>query len=84
MKEYLMKCGHVSNAITGEGNPACAICGCQNIDREVSNTEGLEGRFAVCDECRKTKVPSRWGLPFFEYRPDRDTDKFYCGCWGWD
>lgn len=23
-------------------------------------------------------------LPFFEARPDKETDSYYCGCWGWD
>jgi hypothetical protein len=23
-------------------------------------------------------------LPFFEHRPNKDFDKFYCGCHGWD
>ena len=23
-------------------------------------------------------------LPFFEYKPDKEYDKFYCGCGGWD
>lgn len=55
MTKYLMKCGHVANANTINGNPACAICNCQQVDREVIDTEGLEGRFAICDECRKTK-----------------------------
>ena len=29
-------------------------------------------------------VPSSLKLPFFEYKPDQEYDKFYCGCWGWD
>ena len=28
--------------------------------------------------------PSDSKLPFFEHRPNREHDAFYCGCWGWD
>lgn len=31
--------------------------------------------------CEKPSSPD---LAFFEYRPAEDTDRFYCGCWGWD
>jgi len=28
--------------------------------------------------------PSDTNLPFFEYKPDKEYDVFYCGCHGWD
>lgn len=80
---YLMKCGHASNA-TSEGKPACAICGCIDIIKECKGIEGLEGRKAKCSQCGKSIVNSKWELPFFKHRPDREYDTYYCGCWGWD
>lgn len=89
MKKYLMKCGHVVNATDGNSKPVCAIClgnddaKATEIDREVTGSEGLEGRSATCEMCNK-QTQSRWGLPFFKYRPDKPTDSYYCGCMGWD
>jgi len=79
---YLMKCGHTSYA-TCNGKPACVICDCTEIEREVYDTEGLEGRKAKCSLCGQI-VDSNWGLAFFEYRPDREYDSYYNGCRGWD
>jgi hypothetical protein len=96
----LMKCGHVANAerVLEDGSriPCCAICngfkdGAEEVERECTGTDGLEGRKARCvyasprpgDKC-KGEVASNWELPFFEYRPSDSHDKYYCGCWGWD
>ena len=83
--KYLMSCGHVSNALNGDGNPCCVICSCHDVKTELPDTPtaGLEGRHATCAYCNK-EVDSRWTLPFFEYRPDKETDEYYCGCMGWD
>lgn len=80
---YLMKCGHIANAFTHDDKPACAICLCTDVVRECRGKDGLDGREMVCPYCMK-KEPSSWGAPFFEYRPNKDTDSFYCGCRGWD
>jgi len=45
--------------------------------------ERLEGRIAKCQDCGE-REPSRPSLPFFWYRPDKDFDSYYCGCYGWD
>lgn len=75
----LMECGHIANS-TKEGKPSCGICLCY----EVANEEPyLEGRMAECMECGKEK-PSQKSLPLFAYRPKFPTDKYYCGCQGWD
>lgn len=29
-------------------------------------------------------APSSTDLPFFEYQPTQPTDKYFCGCFGWD
>lgn len=92
MSRYIMKCGHPDNTKLelpdGTKIPACAICGCTDIKKEITElTEGLEDRMAVCNQHKNgkpTPIPSRWDLPFFEYRPECDTDTYYCGCWGWD
>lgn len=87
MKKYLMKCGHVNNAEQimegGVRIPACAICSCTEIEREVQGTDGLEGRQMQCTYCGR-KEGSRWNAPFFEYKPESPFDRFYDGCWGWD
>lgn len=83
---FLMKCGHVSNA-TSNGKPCCVICAPDakafEIEKECNGTDGLDGRMAKCDYCGN-KIPSEWGLPFFEHRPKYETDSYYCGCGGWD
>lgn len=84
LKLYIMKCGHVVD----EKHPKCDLCNCTTILREVmNNTDGLENRKARCCQHKTSKppeVPSRWDLPFFNYRPDKDFDEYYCGCWGWE
>lgn len=29
-------------------------------------------------------APSSTNLPFFEHKPDKPFDEYFCGCWGWD
>ena len=54
------------------------------VKRTIENmTEGLEGRKARCAWCNK-KTDSCWDLPFFEYKPNKEYDEYYCGCGGWD
>lgn len=81
-KLYLLKCGHTSNA-TCNGKPYCVICGTGEVVKEVTDTEGLEGRQAVCRDCG-TKHASKWTLPFFQHNPDKEFDNCYDGCYGWD
>ena len=86
-KKYLMKCGHLANALN-MGKPLCLFCepkkAAFQVDREIVNEfEGLEGRFAVCRWCNK-RVKSRWSLPYFEPCPKEAVDSYYCGCGGWD
>jgi len=88
-KLFLMKCGHVNNAVDSNGQPCCVICagitpGAEIVDKEIiEDTDGLEGRIAKCSDCSSTTASS-WTLPFFEYCPDKDHDSYYCGCYGWD
>ena len=84
----MMKCGHASNSkkILDDGTKvnSCIICRCTE---EAESLPSLEGRVAVCGQHKggnPKEVESSWKLPFFEYRPDKENDTYYCGCWGWD
>lgn len=79
MEKVLMKCGHTANAETYDGRPYCIICGCE----EIMPKPDLTKRKARCSFCGK-EVDSDYNLPFFEYRKDKETDSYYCGCGGWD
>ena len=88
----LMECGHTANATnTKTGEPSCVICvGLHPGANIVVERPSLEGREALCgyktrrDGSLHTPIPSQWGLAFFEYRPDKPMDTYYCGCYGWD
>ena len=79
-----MKCGHVVD----KEHIKYDLCNCTTILREVqTDIDGLEGRKARCYQHKGGNPPlvqSRWNLPFFNYRPDKETDEYYCGCWGWE
>lgn len=81
----IMKCGHAANAVDKNGNPCCAICVgfTPNAFIVDDRTPDLTGRKAKCFYCGKERESSI-ELPFFEYKPDKEYDKFYCGCGGWD
>jgi len=81
----LMKCGHVAQGVDSKGNPVCVICVGITPDAEIieDNLPDLNSRIAICTYCGKTR-PSDFGLPFFEYRPDKRLDKWYDGCLGWN
>ena len=94
----MMVCGHAAQGICRESNgvkfnppiPSCLICSCLEINKDPPN---LEGRLAKCSyrakrnglkhEPEATK-PSSSALAFFEYKPDSEFDRYYCGCHGWD
>ncbi|MBQ7277351.1 MAG: hypothetical protein IJS58_08925 [Bacilli bacterium] len=80
----LMKCGHTANAEYDDGKPCCLICSPKREAYEVVDEKpNLTGRKAKCTDCGEI-VDSNWNLPFFEYCPDKEYDRFYSGCWGWD
>lgn len=80
----LMKCGHTANAEYDDGKPCCLICSPKREAYEVVDEKpDLTGRKAKCTDCGEI-VDSNWNLPFFEYCPDKEYDRFYSGCWGWD
>lgn len=87
--EYpLMQCGHVAQGKLEDGKPICVICaGNPQAEMVDKDTPDLTGRTAFCSGCKypvATRKPSSFELPFFQHRPDRKSDTFYCGCWGWD
>lgn len=80
----MMECGHTANAVDENENPVCVICigivkGARKVSKEQPN---LEDRRAKCAYCGKT-TDSKLTLPFFEYRPKKEFDEYYCGCRGW-
>lgn len=82
MREHpvLMACGCVAQATTPDGGPACGV---HFESRRAETVPDLSGRTAVCSYGHRP-VPSALTLAFFEHRPHRDTDRYYCGCYGWD
>lgn len=88
---YLMKCGHVVSTKIDETQPICLVCDCIDVEREIISDAELDdilkGRKAICSSHKYSEnkpVDSKWTLPFFEYCPDEEYDKYYCGCYGWD
>lgn len=83
----MLACGHAANATDSEGNPCCVICvGIHAGATTIVASPDLAGRDARCtyfSTCR-SQLPSNLKLAFFEFRPDRDFDEYYCGCKGWD
>ena len=83
----MMKCGHSANATTtgpdGTKVDCCAICAPRPEAFEAAQAPSLTGRSARCSYCGKL-VPSDLNLAFFEHRPAKPTDSYYCGCRGWD
>ena len=53
--------------------------GCDDFECD----DRLDGREARCPDCGH-REPSAPGLAFFQYRPDKEYDSYYCGCYGWD
>lgn len=79
-KKMLMKCGHVSNAVTHDGKHVCVICNCKEVSK---NDIILKERKARCCMCGRI-TESKETLPFFKYTPNKEFDEYYCGCGGWD
>jgi len=71
---YTMKC---------YGEPDITIC-TNCAYKAFTGAIDLTGRWAKCGYHCGAERPSAWGLAFFEYKPERDSDNFYCGCMGWN
>lgn len=82
----MMKCGHAANAISN-GKPVCAICIGLTPDAEIiAEMPNLVGRKSRCAYYRgcKSEVDSNTNIAFFEHLPDKEHDRYYCGCHGWN
>ena len=73
-----MKCGCTA-AGTVNGQVACGLHMCF----EILDPPDLSKRTARC-AYGGAEVPSAVALAFFRYRPEREHDEYYCGCYGWD
>ena len=82
--KQLMECGCVAQGISA-GKPVCVIhLGLvKGADQPVMPPD-LSERTARCSYGKHSVVASSLDLAFFEYLPDEEQDKYYCGCWGWD
>lgn len=82
----MMKCGHTANGKNEKKEPICVMCtlaGKPEGEELAEETPDLTGRIARCKTCGK-ETKSSTALPFFEHRPGREKDGYYCGCFGWD
>lgn len=83
----MMQCGcaassHLRDNATGKWDiPYCGTHGCKDL---APFPPLLVGRIAQCAYCKKSRPSDNEALAFFEYRPTRDYDTYYCGCRGWD
>lgn len=81
----LMQCGCAANARDEKGNPVCVVhLGIVEGADKVAEVPNLTGRRAQCCYNCGSEVDSSLDLAFFEYLPDNPTDRYYCGCWGWE
>ena len=57
----------------------CTYRGCRSTWERRRDTHygefGADGR---------SFAPSSTDLPFFRHTPDKPSDEYFCGCWGWD
>ncbi len=85
MKKMLMKCGCAAQGTDRNGDPVCVVhFGLDIGATEKVKTPHLTGRKARCSYGNHGITASDLRLAFFEYKPDQETDRYYCGCWGWD
>lgn len=86
VNETLMTCGCSAQGFmvgnkTGEKTPACVVHDCIT---PVETQPDLTGRQAVCCYSGHRPTDSRFTLAYFAYQPEKETDSYYCGCYGWD
>jgi hypothetical protein len=55
-----------------------ARCSYYNTQPNHKHEGRCDRNICHCEE------PSSSNLAFFEYRPNEEYDRFYCGCFGWD
>lgn len=83
----LMKCGCVSQAVRPNGDPVCTSHMNLTPDAEIvaATVPDFGNRQAKCPYCGEFADSKNYErLPFFEHRPDKSYDSYYCGCRGWN
>lgn len=83
MRHPLMTCGCAAQGtsrVNGEFQPCCVTHMCTTVSMEQVDLSGRKAKCAYCPAMRDSDL----NLAFFEYRKDRSTDIFYCGCYGWE
>ena len=62
----------------------CSYFGKKKPNRRYANDECSPKRCLGKPTCECGSIPSSFDLAFFSYKPDKEQDSFYCGCFGWD
>ena len=80
----IMACGCAAQGTktVAEQDVACGVV--HNCTFTADVQPDLTGRKAVCNYRGHRPTDSRFTLAYFAYRPDQETDEYYCGCYGWD
>lgn len=73
-------CGCAINAIDGSGRHICPV----HLVYDIMEAPDLSARKARCAYCAREAQSDVEHLAFFEYRPAKEFDMYYCGCRGWD
>ena len=84
-KNRVMKCGHKAIACVikdGKKIYCCPICRGEDAFTPI-NKPNTTGRQAKCIYCGRT-CKSSYELAFFQHKPQKQFDEYYCGCEGWD
>jgi hypothetical protein len=79
----LLECGCAACAfriVDGNKIPCCGIHDCITPSEEMPSLEGREAKCSYGDRI----VESNYNLAFFRYKPNKEYDEYYCGCYGWD
>jgi hypothetical protein len=84
----MMACGCVAQGKLTHRNgealkPPIPWCGVHQCG-EIVEPPDLTGRTSRCSYGAHDERPSSIKLPFFVHQPDKDHDRHYCGCYGWD
>jgi len=77
----MAKCSRLGGVDYDAPIPSCVVHDCIEVAESVPD---LAGRKASCGLGCGHERPSSLDLAFFEYRPAKATDSYYCGCRGWD
>ena len=83
LNPILMRCGCRAMGLDSKTNRQICLthlCEDKADDRDV---DLLNSRMASCMYCKK-ETPSNLSLAFFSLEKEKEKDRYYCGCKGWD